>query len=383
MLTRRSFIKGAGATGFIHVAPGLSIAQAPGNKRFVLLILRGGMDGLHVVQPYGDQGFAGLRPSLALTPEKGLFDLDGFFGLAPGLAPISDLWKAKELAFVHAVSSPYRRRSHFEAQDTLENGTGSNTGAADGWLNRLLAALPNASSRDFAADFSPGGALVLEGTHPVTRWVPTANIRLTDEIIFFLKELYDGHRDFADALSGAMKSEEEDLDGPAAKGATVAGGYAKLAAKMLSGKARIGVLSLRGWDSHQNQSGMLNRSMRSLADVITTLKTDLGPKIWQETTVVAVSEFGRTARANGTGGTDHGTGGLMILAGGAISGGRVYGRWPGLSEDDLFEGRDLTPTGDVRSYLGWTLMQSFGVQKSALADKVFPGVELGSDPFSS
>jgi uncharacterized protein (DUF1501 family) len=379
MFSRRNFLKLSVASGLVAVAPGLSVAAAPGDNRFVFIILRGGLDGLAAVQPYGDPALAVLRPELARTPANGLIDLDGFFGLAQEFSGLADLWRQKELVLVHAVSSPYRARSHFEGQDTLENGTDSAGGARDGWLNRFLSLVP-ASDVDFAADLMPSSSLVLAGSNRVSRWEPTADLKLAGDAEFFLRQLYRDHPDFTEALDRAIISEAGDIDGPERRGETKSGGYAKLAAKMLSARARIAALSISGWDTHQNQAAVLRRPARELTDAVATLKTELGP-LWKKTTFVAVSEFGRTVRQNGTRGTDHGTGGVMWVGGGAVNGGRMAGpSWPGLGEGRLYENRDLMPVDDVRRYLAWLLMSLFGTTRDQIATSVFPGVDIGSDP---
>jgi len=379
MITRRGLLRLSLASGLVSLGPRLSLAGAPGDNRFVFIMLRGGMDGLDMVQPYGDPLLAKLRPGLASTPADGLTDLDGFFALTPKLKELAPLWSAKELAFVHAVSSPYRARSHFEAQDTLENGTGSATGAHDGWLNRFLSLLADRRF-DTAVDLMPNASLVMSGNNRVDRWLPNADLKLDGELAFFLGRIYQGHSDFENALTQAYASEAEDIDGPARRGRTLTGGYAKLAAKMLRGRARIAALAVRGWDSHQNQQGLLKRPTKELSDGILTLKEELGP-VWQKTTLVAVSEFGRAVRINGTDGTDHGTGGLMMIAGGAVNGGRMAGpKWPGLGESQLYENRDLMPVDDVRRYLAWVLKALYGARDADLTARVFPGLDMGSDP---
>ena len=379
MISRRAFLQTSLASGLISVAPRLAVAAAPGDERFVFIILRGGMDGLDIVQPYGDPHLARLRPGLAKTPDSGLIDLDGFFGLTSDLKGLGDMWSSKELAFVHAVSSPYRARSHFEAQDSLENGTASPSGAHDGWLNRFLSLMPSPGP-ELAADLMPTSSIVLSGANNVDRWQPNTDLRLDGDIEFFLHRLYEGHDDFAAALKRAIVSESEDLDGPASRGNTLTGSYARLAARMLSRHARIAAISVNGWDSHQNQAGILRRPTRELTDGILELRKELGP-LWKKTTFVAVSEFGRTVRSNGTHGTDHGTGGLMLIGGGAVNGGRMAGpAWPGLGEGRLYEDRDLMPVDDVRRYIAWLLMGLYGAGRQQLASAVFPGLELGSDP---
>ena len=379
MITRRTFLQLSTTSGLVAFGPRLSLASAPGDNRFVFIILRGGMDGLDMVQPYGDPALMTRRPELVATADNGLVDLDGFFGLSPKLKGLADLWSARELTFAHAVSSPYRSRSHFEAQDTLENGTGSATGAHDGWLNRFLSLL-SGRSVETAIDLMPSSSLVMAGKNKVDRWLPNADLKLGAEMEFFLDRIYQGHNDFEDALKQAKISESEDIDGPQRRGKTVTGGYAKLAAKMLRNRARIAAISINGWDSHQNQEGLLHRPTQELTDGILTLKQELGP-VWKKTVFVAVSEFGRTVRSNGTRGTDHGTGGLMMIGGGAVNGGRMSGpAWPGLGEGQLYEDRDLMPKDDVRRYIAWLLMGQYGARAADLSSTVFPGLDVGSDP---
>jgi len=381
-LSRRGFLAGATACcAAAHplVTP-MSFAAAPGENRLAVIVLRGGMDGLGVVQPYGDRNFNALRGALALTPGGGLSDLDGFFGLHDGLKDLTPLWAAGELAVAHAVSTPYRdKRSHFDGQDLLENGGGDPGGtlteARDGWLNRALGSIPGAYAQ-FAISVGATEMLLLEGAQPAASWAPTADLKLAGDERGLLERLYAHDPLFMDAARDAMMLDAIS-GGPDRKGGLSAAKLAEFAAKMLNGESRIAAFSIGGWDTHRAQANALNRPLQDLSAAILTLKERLG-RNWDRTAVVAVTEFGRTARVNGSNGTDHGTGGAAILAGGAIRGGKVFGRWPGLGERDLYKDRDLLPTADLRRYPAELLAGLFGVGDAALEQAIFPGLALES-----
>ncbi|MEM8792552.1 MAG: DUF1501 domain-containing protein [Pseudomonadota bacterium] len=355
-------------------------AAAPTDERLAVIVLRGGLDGIAAVQPYGDPMLRSLRPTLALSRDDGLTDLDGFYGLHPGLKSLMPLWKAGELAFSHAVSTPYRdKRSHFDGQDALESGSGSKNGmptaARDGWLNRTLAHIPGSNS-ETAMVIGATNMIILSGREPTTTWSPGSRLILGEATADLLKVMYEGDPIFRDALGGAvMLSEEQNAQGRGGGSDRVA----RYAAQRLTDDSRIVAFSIGGWDTHAGQVHRLDSRLKGLAKTILTMKETLGP-VWSKTTVIAITEFGRTARENGNRGTDHGTAGAMMLAGGALNGGRVHGRWPGLSPQDLYENRDLMPTRDLRSYCAWLLHAKFGLEKSALESHVFPGVDMESDP---
>lgn len=401
-LSRRKFLLKAGALGCSAAASPLvtpmSFAAAPWDARLVVIILRGGMDGLDVVQPYGDPALAGLRRSLGFGEAAGAQDLDGFFSLHPGLSGLMPLWRAGELGFAHAVSTPYRdKRSHFDGQDLLEAGTGMAAGdssispARDGWLNRLLATVPGAVSQ---TGFSIGreDLMILNGAAPVASWSPDARLDLSPQSKRLLELVYHDDPLFRGAIAEAIALAEdldpghevdsyEDAMAMMQQGMKAANRgkshlkIAKFAADRLREDTRIASFSINGWDTHSNQRPALNRGLGRLQETILTLQADLGP-VWQKTCVLAMTEFGRTARENGTGGTDHGTGGAMLMAGGAVRGGRIYSDWPGLGESDLYQGRDLRPTMDVRAYAAGAMQGLFGLETSILEGAVFPG--LGS-----
>ena len=387
MLSRRLFLKSTALIGCSAAAHPLlssaTFAAAPGDNRLVVIILRGAMDGLDAFQPYGDPALRGLRQTLSLGPDHGATDLDGFFALHPGLSELMPLWQAGQLAFAPAVSTPYRdKRSHFDGQTMLEAGTGTDLdldAQQDGWLNRLLQAMPGQAS-ETAYSVGVSQMRILQGQAPAKSWTPKAQMDLSPQAEQLLTRIYNDDPLFRDASAQAMEivaSLSPDL-------ATGKPGQdhleiARFAADRLNGQTRIASFSISGWDTHAGQAGSLPRMLGRLADTILTLKADLGAN-WDRTTVMAMTEFGRTVRENGSAGTDHGTGGTLLVAGGAVHGGRMMGDWPGLAEGDLYDGRDLMPLRDIRAYAAWAMHAKFGIDRATLEGSVFPGLDMGSDP---
>ena len=353
----------------------VALAAAPTDNRLVVIILRGAMDGLDAIQPVGDPDWAGLRPTLA-RPE-GLVDL-GFWGLHPALAPLVPLWQAGEVGAVQAVSTPYRdRRSHFDGQDILEAGT-TGVGGRDGWLNRLAQVMPG-MRQDTAYAIGRERLLILSGEAAVSRWSPDARLSLTPQAELLISLVSESDPLFHAASAEAIEIVGGlDRDPEALRGADHLR-IARFAADRLNEETRIASFSIGGWDTHARQAAGLSRALGRLAETILTLKDRLGAN-WDRTAVLCVTEFGRTARENGTAGTDHGTGGTMIYAGGALRGGQVLGDWPGLGEQALYAGRDLMPTRDLRAHAAWVMRGLFGVEASVLAASVFPDLDLGDDP---
>lgn len=387
MLTRRSFLKAGALIGCSAAAhPMLSsatFASLPGNNRLVVIILRGAMDGLDAVQPYGDPHLAKYRPGLKPGPQNGAHDLDGFYAAHPGLGTLMPLWRKGELAFVHAVSTPYRdKRSHFEGQDLLEAGTGFDLGSErtrDGWLNRMISGLPGVDSQT-AFVIGRDRMRILSGDAPYSTWAPDSNFDLSPQAQLILSKLYAKNPLFHEASATAallsQRTAEAGEDMSESRGSVA---LAKFAAQRLNEDSRVATFSISGWDTHGNQKGPLTQNLKALSRVILTLYEELGEN-WSRTAVLAMTEFGRTVRENGTRGTDHGTGGAMIMAGGAIRGGKVYGKWPGLGEADLYDHRDLMPTGDVREMAGWAMQGLFDLPPRLITEQVFPGLEMGGDP---
>ncbi|MBT8457771.1 MAG: DUF1501 domain-containing protein [Alphaproteobacteria bacterium] len=392
-LTRRGVLRGLGTMACSAAAHPLmttvTFASAPSwEARLVVLILRGGMDGLDVVRPVGDPGFTAVR--------RGAGDgvpLDGFFAMHPGLRGLMPLWQAGELGFVHAVSTPYRdKRSHFDGQDLLEAGTAMDARIArDGWLNRMLQTVPGVEGETaFAIGQDP--MKILSGAAEVANWSPATRFDLSPQAQLLLEQIYRDDPLFreavteavalADTISTDLAEDAPDADMMAAmrdRGGRSETALAAFAADRLNRDTRIAAFSINGWDTHRDQAGPMDRRLSQLAEVLLTLKSGLGAN-WSRTTVLAMTEFGRTVRLNGSRGTDHGTGGAMLVAGGAVRGGRVMGHWPGLAEADLYDRRDLMPTGDVRAYAAWAMRGAFGLGRGDLESKVFPGLDMGEDP---
>jgi uncharacterized protein (DUF1501 family) len=357
----------------------VAFARAPGEARLVVIILRGALDGLDTVPPLGDPAYAALRPTLSLQPALQVAD---FWGLHPALAPLLPLWQAGEFGAVHAVSTPYRdRRSHFDGQDILEAGTQDIAGTpqGDGWLNRMLSAVPGITA-ETAWAIGTEHLLVMSGAAPFSRWSPETQLALSPQARLLLEAVYAGDPLFHAAAEGAFRI-VDDLDGAGEVGS---GGspslrLAAFAAQRLKGEARIASFSLGGWDTHANQEGGLTRALGNLTGAILALKEGLGSD-WGQTAVFCVTEFGRTARENGTRGTDHGTGGAILLAGGALRGGQVLADWPGLGDAALYADRDLMPTRDLRAHVAWVMRGLYGLPRDVLEGAVFPGLDMGSDP---
>jgi uncharacterized protein (DUF1501 family) len=376
-LSRRGFLASACCLAAAPVFTPVTFAAMPGDKRFVTIVLRGAMDGLALVQPYGDAGFAAFRPTLSLTLDKGLIDLDGHFGLNPAAADLMPLWKAKELAFVHAVSTPYRdQRSHFDGQDMLESGGEHVAEEKTGWLNRALAVIPRSDARK-AIDVNTSTELILTGPNNVDVWASDSNLGPAKDEMQFLMRLYAGDPAFAKAMDEAIRANSASMMAePSGQRGEKITDVAALAGNMLKGDYRIASFSITGWDTHVGQLGQFKRPVQDLAQAITTLKVTLGPDLWSKTVVLAMTEFGRTVRENGSGGTDHGTGGCAVLAGGAIDGGRILGKWPGLADGSLLDDRDLMPTADVRELAAAMLYRQFDVSAEDLTGKIFPGLSF-------
>jgi uncharacterized protein (DUF1501 family) len=373
-MDRRIFLKGLSALGCSAAAhpllTTLTLAATPGENRLVVIILRGAMDGLDVVQPRGDAGLAAARPGV-LAPAQ---DLDGFFALHEGLSGLMPLWQAGELAFVHATSTPYRdKRSHFDGQDLLEAGTGTDLAPAaqrDGWLNRLLTVLPGATS-ETAWAVGREAMPVLAGAAPAQNWAPDQDLAVSGPARALLEHVYAEdplfHQASATAfgLAGMEEGEGQDTDM-----------IADFVAERLRGPARIAAFSLAGWDTHKTQGRAILKPLDQLQRAVLRLRDGTGPEVWGKTVVLAMTEFGRTVRENGSDGTDHGTGGAMLVAGGAVRGGRVHGRWPGLAEAELYDRRDLMPTSDVRDWAAQALAGLFGLDRGRLEGTVFPGLDM-------
>ena len=388
-LTRRQFIKSAGATAAVAWASGLprmAFATLPTDNRFILVILRGALDGLAAVVPYGDPNYKSARGGLAFNPpgmEDGVLDLNGFFGLNPALQPLLPLYQQKQMLAIHAVASPYRERSHFDAQNVLENGTISPGGTA-GWLNRTLQVLNGANGSAIALNQQI--PLVLQGKASVASWAPKGHdLDAQSGYMTKITAMYGHDPLLGPAFSQAVQTQAmaeqslgmDDVDASKnAKNPHALYESARAAGTFLAQPTgpRMAVLEAGGWDTHFRQgtsNGVLFNRLSDLANGLAALPTSLGPA-WKKTVVVVVTEFGRTVAENGTGGTDHGTGSVALVLGGAIRGGQVLGAWPGLAPANLYQARDLAPTTDMRSIFKTVLTTHLAVPSAPLETVIFP-----------
>ena len=384
MLNRRVFLQLSGA-GVIEslIRSGAAFAQTPGEKRFVFIFLRGGLDGLHALAPVADPDYRRLRPTLALEGDQ-LSYLDGYFGLHSALSGLVPLYQAGELALVPAASTRYRNRSHFDGQNMLENGSGRPFGAHDGWLNRAILGL-NGAERRLGLALGPTVPLLLQGAAEIRTFAVSPLPEVDDDYLFRLGQLYKNDPLFARAFSAAQAGMDPTATMEGTGSAPLArrdfAVSAQVAAELMSqpGGPRIAAMEMQGWDTHFGQAGRLNALLADLAQGIMDLRSGLGAA-WRDTVVMVASEFGRTAAENGSRGTDHGTGGLVLLAGGAVSGGRIHGDWPGLSSRMLYEERDVAAVNTSEGLFKAVLTQHLGLSEAFVEDTVFPD-SLATPPF--
>jgi uncharacterized protein (DUF1501 family) len=374
--TRRSVLLGL-ATTLTLGRTRLALAAAPTDRRFVVVILRGALDGLSAVIPYGDPVLGGLRGEIvppAPGQDGGMLDLGGFYGLHPALGGLHGMYQSGEAVVVHAVAGPYRVRSHFEAQDYLESGADHRM--TSGWLNRAVQALPAPASHGDALAIGVAVPLLLRGPATVASWAPHGTAALDADLYARIAALNQndsllgpaiaeglGERGFSASVMSGDQPAENRYAFPA---------LAKAAGEMLAAEdgPRIAALEIGGWDTHTAQVPRLAGVLRQLDAGLSALKTGLGAA-WAQTAVLAMTEFGRTVRVNGTRGTDHGTGTVAFIVGGAVAGGQVVADWPGLGAGRLLEDRDLQPTSDLRAIAKGLLAHHLGLGDAALAT-VFP-----------
>ena len=401
MENRRSFLlKTLGVACSTAASPlitPVTFASAPTDNRLVVIILRGAMDGLDVVRPVGDRNLGVHRPDI---PNDGL-PLTDFYALHPKLDPLMPLWDAGDLAFAHAVSTPYRdKRSHFDGQDLLEAGYGDlksyhEQPVISGWMNRLLSQMSNVHA-ETAFAVGTEDLILLKGDAPSSSWAPGRSLTLSEQGQNFLQRIYEHDPLFhtraetAIDLSNQVLAEMDmgddmDMDAmmdanlSAARQSSRARALAEFTAEQMLQSTRIAAFSIGGWDTHRAQNRQIEGPLTQLSNAVTTLKDRLGAH-WEATTVIGVTEFGRTVRMNGSAGTDHGTGGAMIMAGGAIKGGKVLGDWPGLRSRDLYQDRDLMPTADLREYIALAIRDLFDVNETKLENVVFPSLRMSGIP---
>jgi uncharacterized protein (DUF1501 family) len=396
--SRRAALIGSGALFAWSQLPKLARAEGR-DPRMLVIVLRGALDGLGTVAPVGDPDWVGLRGNRALTLDgkPAALPLDSFFALNPAMPNLHRLYRSQHATIVHAAATPYRERSHFDGQDVLESGMDKPGAVESGWLNRALVTLASGGQVDprggRAVAVGPVTPLVVRGPAPVLSWSPRRMLPASDDTQARLLELYQ-HTDprLAAALDGRIRlvalGRAAGMDAPAPEAARLpppgiervraffaeaAGTAARYLAR--PDGPRVGALGLVGWDTHVNEgaaSGQLANLLGALDGALAAVETNMAES-WRETVVAVITEFGRTARINGTDGTDHGTGTVAMLVGGALKGGRVIADWPGLKPADLYENRDLRATIDLRAVLKGVLRDHLRVERTALADTVFPG----------
>ena len=401
-MDRRVFVKssalalvtmGLSPTFLRRMAFGMDLKNIPKGKTLICLFQRGAADGLNVLVPHGEQAYYAMRPTIAVArpgEANGVIDLDGFFGLHPSLAPFKTLWDQKLLAPVHAVGSPSTTRSHFDAQDYMETGTPDIKGTPDGWLNRLLAVegtCENCSNPFRAVAMTPQTPRILEGPSETIAMnsINEFTVRATGTDVQRLEALYrTGNADFIHGTGQEMFDAVKLLKTANPQQYTPRNGaqYPKSQfgqrllqiAQLI--KANVGLevafADIGGWDTHVNQgagTGQLANRLDDFSKSIAAMVQDLGDTM-NDVVILTMSEFGRMAKENGNRGTDHGHAGALFVIGGGVKGGKVYGKWPGLAEDQLYQGRDLALTTDFRSVFSEVAVHHLGAEH---ANKIFPG----------
>jgi uncharacterized protein (DUF1501 family) len=375
MLDRRGFLGAA----TLLAAPRLVFAQAATEQRFVFIIQRGAADGLNTLIPYAEPAYSRLRGSLAIDASTAL-KLDGTFALHPALPNVRELFAAGEASFLPAVASPYRDRSHFDGQNVLETGGNAPFVLKDGWMNRLLGLLPRASKEAIA--FSSAVPLALQGTLPVATYAQSNLPEANEDLLIRVQQLYA--RDPQLQMLWASALEARGMAGNMIDGAPRrqdAAALGKIAASFLARAdgPRIAMIETSGWDTHSGQNARLATQLRSLDGLIGALREGMGTS-WARTVVLVATEFGRTVAANGTQGTDHGTGSAAMVIGGAVQGGRILGDWPGLAPTDLYEGRDLRPTLALTTLIASLCADAFKLDSERVLQVLFPGSSKGVGP---
>ncbi len=371
MVARREFLKCAGiGAGAMLVAPRIAFASVASDRRFVFVIQRGAADGLNIVVPYADPAYATLRGPLAVDTTSAT-KLDGTFALHPSLVETAKMYASGQAMFAHAVASPYRDRSHFDGQNVLETGGVAPYRVRDGWLNRLVTLLP--ATRVNAIAFAPTVPLALRGRADVTSYAPSGLPQAPDDLLVRVSQLYAGDAQLHALWASAMQARGLASDAGARQDPASLG---KLAASFLvrDDGPRIAMIETGGWDTHTAQNPRLSNQLKALDTMMASLRDGLGEH-WANTTVLVATEFGRTAAANGTGGTDHGTASAAMLIGGSVDGGHVLADWPGLQASSLYQGRDVQPTLGLDSLIASAAGETFGIDPGKVARQLFPDTQ--------
>lgn len=395
MLTRRIFLRGSAmvmaGSGAVPFWLGRAAAAAAGRRKTLVAIFqRGAADGLNVVVPFAEKRYYELRPTIGIPAPAGgnpaaAIDLDGRFGLNPALQPLKALWDRQMLAVVEATGSPDPTRSHFDAQDYMESGTPGSK--RDGWLNRALPPAGPDTSPLRAIALSARLPRTMQGDRPVIAVNDVRQFHLNADTASIIESMYANSSDKPlgsagkDAFAAVRMIESLNRTPytPAAGAQYGPGGELGRSLQQIARliKADAGVeaafAEIGGWDHHQNEPGQLNNVLRQFAAGLAAFCADMGDRI-EDIVLVTMSEFGRTAAENGDNGTDHGHGDVMFVLGGPVHGGKVYGKWPGLEREQLYEARDLAVTTDFRAVLSELVAGQLGAENLA---QVFPGYRAG------
>ncbi|MEM1195956.1 MAG: DUF1501 domain-containing protein [Pseudomonadota bacterium] len=371
-LHRRSILAGSLAIGATSLAaPRIAFAQGTGSKNLLFVLLRGAMDGMAMLAPIDDPHFEALRPA-ALPDYEGATRLAGPFALHPAFEEVGASYAGGEALFVHATATSYRDRSHFDGQDLLESGAARPNTMRSGWLNRLVALLAQ-DTTPRALAIAPTMPLALRGAAPVSSYAPSSLPDASEDFLDRVAKLYGADEElgglYAQALETRAMAADDGLRN--LRDAKKAG---ELAGSLMRGDdgARIAMIELGGWDTHANQRGAFARPARNLDALLGAYAKSMG-RDWENTLVLVATEFGRTARYNGTNGTDHGTASAALVMGGAVRGGRVLADWPGLAENQLYQARDLMPTTPLESVLAGAAAEHFGLNPAGVMADLFPG----------
>ncbi len=372
IINRRNLLGGSAAAIGATMLPRVAFAAGgSGTKRLVFVLQRGAADGLGIIAPVGDPAYAGLRGALAEDYADAPL-IGGLFALHPALQRSAEMFAGGEMMAIHAVASAYRDRSHFDGQNVLESGGTRPYERKDGWLNRLVGMLPDASASGLA--ISQTIPLALQGPHKAGSYAPSRLPDAADDYMRRIGQLYMGderlHMLWEESIATRAIAESMDGGGDMRQAADVGA----LAARMLSSKdgARIAMIETSGWDTHNGQRRRLARELGKLDTLIEALKMGMG-ELWDDTLVIVATEFGRTASVNGTNGTDHGTASATLLYGGSLGGGDVLGDWPGLKQSDLYEARDLRPTNALEDVIASTTASHFALDHELTRRTLFPG----------
>ena len=372
-LDRRTLIAGSLIGAGTLALPRIAFAQGMGSRNPLFVLLRGAADGMAMLAPVGDPGLEALRGA-SLADYDNAPRLGSFFAVHPALAEVAKAAQGGEALFVHAAATAYRDRSHFDGQNLLETGGTAPYGLRDGWLNRLAALLNDGAPAPLRAlAIAQTVPLALRGEAPVSNYAPSALPEASEDLLTRVSQLYAGDAELGALWSRALETKAMAAD-EGLRNLRNASAAGDLAASLMrdAGGARIGMIELGGWDTHANQRGAFARVAGQLDALLAAYKAGMGAA-WAYTMVVVATEFGRTARLNGTGGTDHGTAGAALVMGDGVRGGRVVADWPGLGAGQLHEGRDLAPTIALESVLAGALAEHLRLDPARLMARLFPG----------